>query len=84
MEGDHSDGFQGEWTINVVIPLFKSGDINNPSKNCIIMVNPLMGNIFGSMIEQRIGIWEESKGKRAKYKQDLDLDTLPFVSPLDI
>jgi hypothetical protein len=45
------DDFPGEWTTNVVIPLFKNGDINNPSNYRTIMVNPLMGNIFGSMIE---------------------------------
>jgi hypothetical protein len=30
-------------------PLFKNGDINNPSNYRTIMVNPLMGKFFGSM-----------------------------------
>ena len=51
------DGFLGEWTTSVVIPLFKNGDINKPSNYRTIMVNSLMGNIFGSMIERRINSW---------------------------
>jgi hypothetical protein len=45
------DVFPGEWTTSVVIPFFKNGDINNPSNYRTIMVNPLMENLFGSMIE---------------------------------
>ena len=60
------DGFPEEWTTNVVIPLFKSGDTNNPSNYRTIMVNPLMGKLFGSMIERRISRWAEDKGKKSK------------------
>jgi hypothetical protein len=60
------DVFLKEWTTSVVIPLFKNGDINNPSNYRTIMVNPLMGKLFGSMIERRINNWEEDEGKRAK------------------
>ena len=60
------DGFSEEWITGVVIPLFKSGDTNNPSNYRIIMVNPLMGKLFGSMIERRINRWVEDEGKRAK------------------
>jgi hypothetical protein len=45
------DGFLGEWTTSVVIPLFKNGDINNPSNYRTIIVNLLMGKLCGSMIE---------------------------------
>jgi hypothetical protein len=44
------DDFPGEWTTSVVIPLFKNGDINNPSNYHTINVNPLMGKLFGNMI----------------------------------
>jgi len=60
------DGFPEEWTTGVVIPLFKSGDTNNPSNYRTIMVNPLMGKLFGSMIEKRISRWAEDEGKGAK------------------
>jgi hypothetical protein len=59
-------GFPGEWTTSVVIALFKNGDTNNPSNYRTIMVNPLKGELFGSMIEQRTGSWAEDEGKRAK------------------
>lgn len=60
------EGFPMEWTTNVVIHLFKSGDINNPSNYHTIMVNSIFGKLFGSMIECRISKWEENEGKRAK------------------
>lgn len=50
----------------MVIPLHKSNDINNPSNYHTIMVNPLTGKLFGSMIECKISSWEEREGKRAK------------------
>ncbi|KAH9299597.1 hypothetical protein KI387_031279, partial [Taxus chinensis] len=62
----NQNGFPTEWTTNVVIPLFKSGDINNPSNYRTIMINPLLGKLFGGMIEQRISSWAEREGKRAK------------------
>jgi hypothetical protein len=64
------DDFSGEWTTSVVILLFKNEDINNPSNYHTIMVNPLMGNLFGSMIERIINSWEKDEGKRAKGKVD--------------
>jgi hypothetical protein len=64
--GAIQDDFLGEWTTSVVIPLFKNGDINNPSNYRTIMVNPLMGKLFGSMIQRRISSWAEEEGKRAK------------------
>lgn len=50
------------------------------------MVNPLMGKLFGSMVEQRTSSWVEVREKGKKDKQPLDLNTLPLttVSPLDI
>jgi hypothetical protein len=64
--GSFKTNFLGEWTTSVVIPLFKNGDINNPSNYRTIMVNPLMGKLFGSMIEQRINSWEKYEGKGKK------------------
>lgn len=61
-----SDGFPSEWTTSVVIPLYKSGDINNPSNYHTIMVNPILGKLFGSMLERRINSWIEKEGNRAK------------------
>lgn len=52
------------------IPLFKSGDINNPSNYRTSMVNPLFGKLFGSMIECRISNWVEGEGQREKEQAD--------------
>ena len=43
------EGFPINWTTSVVIPLHKSGDINNPSNYRTIMINPLFGKLFGIM-----------------------------------
>ena len=39
-------GFPTDWTTSLAIPLFKSGDANNPSKYRTIMINPLFANLF--------------------------------------
>lgn len=50
-----------EWTTNIIIPLYKIGDISNPSNYHTIMVNPLLGKNFGSMMESRITSWAKEK-----------------------
>ena len=59
------EGFPVRWTTSVVIPLHKSGDINNPSNYRTIMINPLFGKLFGSLVEQKISNWAEVEGKHA-------------------
>ena len=59
-------GFPTYWTTSLAIPLFKSGDANNPSNYRTIMINPLFAKLFGSMLENRISKWAEERGKRAK------------------
>lgn len=46
--------FPTEWTTNVVIPLHKRGDVNNPSNYRTIIVNLLLSKLYGSMAERRI------------------------------
>lgn len=58
--------FPIEWTTSIVIPLYKSGDISDPSNYRTIMVNPLLGKLFGSMMECIISTWVEKEGKREK------------------
>jgi hypothetical protein len=50
----------------MAIPLFKSGDVNNPSNYRTIMINPLFAKLFGSMLEKKISKWTEERDKRAK------------------
>jgi hypothetical protein len=61
-------GFPTDWTTSLAIPLFKSGDVNNPSNYRTIMINPLFAKLFGSMLENRISRWAEEGDKRAKGK----------------
>jgi hypothetical protein len=46
--------FPIDWTTSMVIPLFKSGDVNNPSNYRSIMINPLFAKLFGSILEKKI------------------------------
>lgn len=50
-------GFPIDWTTSLVIPIFKSGDINNPSNYRTIMINPLFLNLFSGIIENIINKW---------------------------
>jgi hypothetical protein len=59
-------GFPTYWTTNLAIPLFKSGEVNNPSNYRTIMINPLFAKLFGSMLENRINKWAKEGDKRAK------------------
>jgi len=70
----------------VVIPLFKSGDINNPSNYRIIMVNPLMGKLFWENDRAKNQQLGRKKGKKAKRDAIFRARTLSLtiVSPLDI
>lgn len=54
-------GFPRDWTTSLAIPLFKSGDINNPSNYRTIMIDPLFAKLFDSMVEDIIS-------KRAEVK----------------
>jgi hypothetical protein len=62
-------GFPADWTTILEIPIFKSGDVNNPSNYTTIMINPLFAKLFGSMLEKRINKWVEEGDKRAKGKE---------------
>ena len=57
-------GFSRYWKTSLTIPLFKSGDINNPSNYITIMINPLFAKLFSGMVENRISKWEEVREKR--------------------
>jgi hypothetical protein len=58
--------FPTDWTTSLAIPLFKSGEVNNPSNYRTMMINPLFAKLFGSMLENRINKWAEEGDKRAK------------------
>lgn len=59
-------GFPRDSTTSLAIPLFKSGDINNPSNYRTIIINPLFENLLSNMVENRISKWAVVKEKREK------------------
>ena len=61
-------GFPKPWTQSLIIPIFKIGDTNNPSNYHKININPLFAKLYGIILENKLSIWLESEGKRAKGK----------------
>jgi len=61
-------GLPTDWTTSLAIPLFKSGDINNPSTYRTIMINPLFAKLLRSMLENKIRKWAEERDKHGKGK----------------
>ena len=59
-------GFPKPWTQSLIIPIFKSGDTNNPSNYRTIIISPLLAKLYGIILEKKISNWLESEGKRAK------------------
>jgi hypothetical protein len=59
-------GFQKPWTQSLIVPIFKSGDKNNPSNYRTIMIIPILAKLYISIFENKISTWIESNGKRAK------------------
>ena len=53
-------GFPKPWTQSLIIPIFKSGDTNNPSNYRTIMIIPLLAKLYGIILENKINIWLES------------------------
>ena len=58
-------GFAKPRTESLIIPIFKSGDTNNPSNYRTIMICPLLAKLYGIILEKKINKWLESEGKRA-------------------
>ena len=47
-------GFPTPWTQILIIPIFKSGDKNNPSNYRTIMISPLLAKLYGIILENKI------------------------------
>ena len=58
--------FPKPWTQSLIIPIFKSGDTNNPSNYRRLMIIPLLAKLYGIILEKKINKSLESEGKRAK------------------
>ena len=73
-------GFSTNWTTSLAIPLFKSGDGNNPSNYRTIMINPLFAKLFESMLENKMSKWAEERGKHAKGQAVSDPNTPRLIT----
>ena len=56
-------GFTTPCTQSLSIPIFKSGDKNDPSNYRIIMISPLLAKLYGIILEKNINDWLEMEGK---------------------
>ena len=56
-------GFPTPWTQILIIPIFKSGDKNNPSNYHTIMISPLLAKLYDIILEKKINEWLEMEGK---------------------
>jgi hypothetical protein len=59
-------GFLKPWTQILIVPIFKSGDTNNPSNYRTIMINPILAKLYKSILEKKINTRLESHEKIAK------------------
>jgi hypothetical protein len=59
-------GFPKPSTQSRIVPIFKSGDKINPSNYKTIMISPFLSKVYGSILENKISLWLDSHGKKAK------------------
>ena len=58
--------FPKVWSVGVIIPIFKKGDINQAENYRGITLLSCVGKLFTSMLNQRINVWAESNEKYDK------------------
>jgi hypothetical protein len=51
---------------SLIVPIFKYGDRNIPSNYRTIMINLISAKLYGIILENKISLWLETHGKRAK------------------
>ena len=59
-------GFPTPWTQSLIIPIFKSGDKNDPSNYRSIMIIPLLAKLYSIILEKKINQWIQMEDKQAK------------------
>ena len=50
-----------KWTESIILPLYKKGDVNNPSNYRGISLSDISSKIYGSIINKRIQNWVNEK-----------------------
>ena len=54
-------GFPTPWTQNLIIPIFKSGDKNDPCNYHTIIIISLLAKLYGIILEKKINEWLEMR-----------------------
>ena len=65
-------GFPKPWTQSLIIPIFKSGDTNNPSNYWTIMISPLLAKLLVLFWKGRSAFGLKVKVSRLKAKRVLE------------
>ena len=76
--------FPTPWTQSLIIPIFNSGDKNDPSSYHTIMINPLLAKLYGIILQKKINKWLEMEGKRAKGQEVLEGIIQPRATSLHL
>jgi hypothetical protein len=53
---------------NLIVPIFKRDNKSNPSNDRTIMIIPLLVELYGLILEKKIGSWLKIHDQRAKGK----------------
>ena len=60
--------FADRWTESIVIPLFKKGDVNNPSNNRGISLCDTSRTLYSAIINNRLREWVEQNNITREYQ----------------
>ena len=60
------EGFPKPWMQSLIVPIFKNGDKNIPSNYRTIMISLILARLYGTILKNKISLYLESHGKRAK------------------
>ena len=61
-------GLPKHWTQIIIVPNFKINDTINPFNYRNLITIPLLGNLYGIILDNKINIWIEIQGKMSKQK----------------
>ena len=59
------NGVPPDWCKGIIHPIFKSGDVNDPSNYRGITVTPVLSKLFAMILEARMSTWAEQCNVRA-------------------
>ena len=75
-------GFPTPWTQSLIIPIFKTGDKNDPFNYRNIMIIPLLAKLYGIILENKIKKGLEMEDKQVKGQVGLEGIIQPWTTSL--